>query len=485
YEFLRHLEHILQMENGLQTHTVPAESDRRGLVALRMRCETSEIFDGEIDSQTSNVHRIFERVFGSGDVLQSEVPAAKDGVESGSDSMGLDAGSQPIDDANANQPAAAALSSRDEYFAQLHDAIQKETDFRHQLGAFRRRWSHSIEEIRTAELDGILDVQRAKRAQTALAEASIEIALDLAHEDLERRYNTKIERLRIAVIGLGKLGGGAIDYGSDLDLVLVYDDPNKALELPPETAEAEFYSRVAEIFVTTLSSMTRDGSIYRIDLRLRPYGKNGQSVISAPAFVEYVRASAAIWELLAYVKIRAVGGEMNFARELEQSIREIIHTRAGSIDPSDLANETRRVRTLLENEKVHVRRSKDVDIKYGPGGMLDIYFAMRYLQLRDNIPDRSEDRSTDFMLGVLRETGSLSAADHEVLLDGYRFLSALDHDLRLTIGRTTRLPTANQKALDVVSQRMGLASAAELVERLTIHRLNIRSSFDKILSAPL
>jgi len=198
-----------------------------------------------------------------------------------------------------------------------------------------------------------------------------------------------------------------------------------------------------------------------------------------------MRDTAAIWEWLAYVKIRAVGGEMKFAREVEHAVREIIHTRAAGIDPAELANETRRVRTLLEKEKVRVRRSKDIDIKYGPGGVLDIYFAMRYVQLRDNIPDRPGDRSTDFMLDVLRENGSLSATHHQIFIDGYRFLSTLDHYLRLTVGRTTRLPTANQKALNLVSQRMGLGSAAELVEQLTLHRLNIRNSFDDIVNPTL
>ncbi len=176
---------------------------------------------------------------------------------------------------------------------------------------------------------------------------------------------------------------------------------------------------------------------------------------------------------------------MSLAREVESSVRKIIHSRAALVDAAELANETRRVRSLLEKEKAPVRRSKDIDIKYGPGGMLDVYFAMRYLQLRDNVPDSSEDRSTEFMLGELRRRGSLGELDHTSFLDGYRFLSTLDHNLRLVIGRTTRLPTAHQKVLDTVSSRMGLGSSAELAEQLTIHRLTIRNSFDNVLNPEL
>ena len=327
-------------------------------------------------------------------------------------------------------------------------------------------------------------MRSAKRAQTALAEASIDAALDITRQELARRYKTEILSLPVAVMGLGKLGGAGIDYDSDLDLVLLYDDRSDRTEhIAPDTTPAEFYGRAAEIFVTTLSSMTRNGSIYRVDLRLRPYGKNGQSIIGAGTFSDYMRDSAVIWEWLAYIKLRAVGGDMTFAMAIERQVREIIHSRARNAGSDELAFETRRVRILLEKEKAGRRRSNEIDIKYGSGGMLDVYFAMRYLQLRDNIPDHADDRSTDFMLRHLYENGALASQDHETLLYGYRFLSTLDHYLRLTVGRTTRLPIANQKALESISKRMALESSNELVERLTIHRLNIRNSFDNIVGS--
>jgi glutamate-ammonia-ligase adenylyltransferase len=471
YEFLRHLEHILQMENGLQTHTVPNEPLKRSLIARRMGYETTDSFDRELGNQTARVQTIFERVFGPGEVLREQPPAYKTDL--------------PLSDVRAKPPDVTGdtgVSSSDEYPALLRAAIQKETDFRHRLGAFRRRWAQLIDEIKTAERDGSLDMREAKRAQTALAESSIETALDLTRQELGRRYKTEIDRLPIAVIGLGKLGGGAVDYGSDLDLVLVYDEAREALQVPSQTSEAEFYSRAAEIFTTTLSSMTRDGSIYRVDLRLRPYGKNGQSFISASSFAEYMRETAAIWELLAYVKIRAVGGDMSFARNVEHAIREIVHGRAAGMEPAELAKETRRVRTRLEKEKVGVRRSKDIDIKYGPGGLLDVYFAMRYLQLRDNIPDTNDDRSTEFMLKELHDRASLTDPHYKTIREGYRFLASLDHNLRLLIGRTTRLPVANTKALDSVARRMDLADHSELIEQLTLHRIEIRKAFEEVLS---
>ncbi|MEP7149712.1 MAG: hypothetical protein ABI857_12610, partial [Acidobacteriota bacterium] len=481
YEFLRHLEHILQMENGLQTHSVPDDTDRRALVARRMRCETVKAFNAEIGKHTGNVHRIFDRVFLSepGAVATGEVNSPPYGNTPPTKRRHPSLNQERSPERDRKGVSHEARRARDEYFQQLHDFVAAEKDFRHRLGAFRRRWSTLLDEIRTAELAGMIDARQSKRAQTALAEASIEAALHITREELVRKYKTKMEMLPIAVMGLGKLGGGAIDYGSDLDLVLVYDGDKP---LGSDVTHAEFYSRAGEIFVTTLSSMTRDGSIYRVDLRLRPYGKNGQSVCSATAFTEYMRDTAAIWEWLAYVKIRAVGGEVELARKVEQEVRGIIHSRAAAAHRGDLAAETRRVRLLLEKEKGGRRRAKEVDIKYGPGGMLDVYFAMRFLQLRDNIPDGTGDRSTDVMLGKLHERGALSSSDYAVLIAGYRYLSMLDHGLRLTVGRRTRLPAANHKALESIAARMELDSPAELIERITLHRLEIRSAFERIVA---
>ena len=475
YEFLRRLEHVLQMENGLQTHTIPDDTARRALVARRMRYEGVAGFEGQLESHVENVHHIFERVFG-----HDSLP-----YQAGADTVSADG--VVLSHAEENHPAAEAAAVRRKqerldgstYLAELQAATDDAQDFRHCLGAFRRRWSELLLEIKSADSAGEIDIRTAKRAQTLLAESSIEIALDITRAELGKRYKTAIERLSLAVMGLGKLGGGAIDYESDLDLVLVYDDN---ASLPANLSAGEFYSRTAEVFVTTLSSMTRDGSIYRVDLRLRPYGKNGTSTISAAAFRDYMRSKAVAWEWLAYVKIRAVGGDLDLARTVENDIHQIIYERARLADPAELASETLRMRMLLEKERAGRIRSKEVDIKYGPGGMLDVYFAMRFLQLRDDIPDSTDDRSTGSMLQVLGERGSLAAEECRTMHDGYRFLSAVDHHLRLTMGRTTRLPAANSHALEAVARRMGLASTSELLQQLTIHRLNIRTAFDNILN---
>src|SRR5205085_5272886 len=115
-------------------------------------------------------------------------------------------------------------------------------------------------------------------------------------------------------------------------------------------------------------------------------------------FLDYLKEESAPWEWLAYVKLRAVGGDLELGKMIETHARHRIHANSLRFDPREWGLETKRVRDRLEKEKGSRNRRAGIDIKYGPGGMLDIDFGMRYLQLRDEVLDGGEDRSTAFTL---------------------------------------------------------------------------------------
>jgi [glutamine synthetase] adenylyltransferase / [glutamine synthetase]-adenylyl-L-tyrosine phosphorylase len=151
-------------------------------------------------------------------------------------------------------------------------------------------------------------------------------------------------------------------------------------------------------------------------------------------------------------------------------------------DQRELKLETRRVRDRLEKEKGTARKRAGVDIKYGPGGMLDIYFASRYLQLRDEVLDGGDDRSTAFTLERLREEGSLNEDEFSTMSTGYSLLRSIDHNLRLVVGRSTRLPDPNHVTARDVALRMGFVSAHELQQTLIEQMEAIRETYNRILS---
>lgn len=203
----------------------------------------------------------------------------------------------------------------------------------------------------------------------------------------------------------------------------------------------------------------------------------------ASGFLDYLQNTAAVWEMLAFVKLRAAGGDMVLGDRIERDARRIIHERALSIDRAELAAETRRVRLALEKQRSRARRGKEIDIKYGEGGMLDVYFAMRYLQLLHNVPDDTGDRSTTAMLDRLSALKPLKSVKDEItaLRDGYRFLSALDHNLRLTVGRTTRVPLGKQAVLETIAARMDHGSSDDLLGALVIHMIPVRKAFVRLV----
>jgi glutamate-ammonia-ligase adenylyltransferase len=369
-----------------------------------------------------------------------------------------------------------AVRGRD-YRALLRREIDRESSFRAELIALRRAWAHLLVETGARDVGGELSHAEANRLQTELAAASINAAYFIARREMARRYGNLAAGPRLCVFALGRLASGGMDYGSDLDLVIVYD-----AEVPSPVSALtrdEAYTRLVELMVSALSSLTRAGYVYRVDLRLRPDGKNGALVRSSTSFVEYMRTRTNIWEWLAYVKLRAVGGDLELGRAAERAARDAIHEAARAADAEELRRETRRVRERLEHERGAGRGA--IDIKFGAGGMLDVYFAARYLQLRDDVRDVGADRSTRTTLARLAEAGSLDAETYRTLAEGYATLRTLDHHLRLIAGRSSRLPSApDHVLLRDLARAVGHDSAAALAETLRARMNGIRAAYERI-----
>jgi glutamine synthetase adenylyltransferase len=138
------------------------------------------------------------------------------------------------------------------------------------------------------------------------------------------------------------------------------------------------------------------------------------------------------------------------------------------------------VRDRLEKQKGQRGRHAGIDVKFAAGGMLDVYFATRYLQLRDDVSDEGENRSTAATLERLHAAGSLSREDFEELHSGYGLLRLIDHHLRLILGRQARLPAIDHPALGDLARRLGFVSAAALKETLVEKMSRIRKAYDRI-----
>ncbi|MEJ7708295.1 MAG: hypothetical protein WKF84_00155 [Pyrinomonadaceae bacterium] len=296
----------------------------------------------------------------------------------------------------------------DQYASILRQAVLRENGFGAELASLRRAWARLLIEVAAGDAAGAISILETNARQSEIAAASINAGCLIAHREVTRRIGEQALPgigPQLAVLGLGRLSGGGLDYGSDLDLILVYAD--QPVDPVGALSRAELMALFTELFVATLSSVTREGQLYRVDLRLRPDGKNGALATPARAFLEYVQERAVIWEWLAYVKLRAVGGDLELGRSVEDAARAAVHQRARrEVTVEQLSNETKRVRERLEHERRRSGAGGAMDIKYGPGGMLDVYFAVRFLQLKDGVLDEGADRSTTSTIKRLRGVGS-------------------------------------------------------------------------------
>jgi glutamate-ammonia-ligase adenylyltransferase len=599
YGFLRTLEHRLQMEHGLQTHTLPQTAAQRSLVARRMGFAGPhylEDFQGTLLLHISNVRRAYDRVFADEDNLIAQ-QAGKTLVEAVSDHQADEVGDKARDESRVLNAAArifvshlsrvemdsqaasveslarllrervhesanphravmliarvaasleksegkievtqsslaglarlcgvseffgemiagnpsliAALGSvgnektrfkRRDFRALLRASIDAEHNFSAELSALRREWSRLIIEIGADDAAGNIRLLESNELQTELAIASINVAYLIARREMARRYGPLKGGPRLSVLALGRLASGGVDYGSDLDITIVYD----SLVSSPVASltKDEAYARLVELMIAALSSVTREGYLYRVDLRLRPNGKNGPLIISSEGFLDYLKQRSAVWEWLAYVKLRAVAGDLELGRMVETHARHAIHEKARELDRDELRQETRRVRERLEREKGRSiaqngrhgearNGGRDrgrggrhaTDIKYSAGGMLDVYFAARYLQLRDDVADEGEDRSTLATLERLAASGSLETHDYAALSSGYELLRTVDHDLRLIAGKVAALPSSDYPTYKEIAQRLGFKTTTDLSETLRERMQAIREAYDRITGA--
>ena len=341
--------------------------------------------------------------------------------------------------------------------------------------------------------------------QTALAEASLRLAVEIALESLGVKPPPSVAQeneasnsepspapgprppapdLPFAILGLGRLGHAGMDYGSDMDLLVVFDDadawPPAVLAsnaaLKTDELPHEFYARFTSELVRVLASITREGLLYRVDLRLRPEGKNGALAQGLNGLVAYLTHRASAWEHSAYLKAREVAGDPAFGARTRQALCEACF--AAAARNANLKDELAAMRERIQAEKA---RGSQVNVKWGRGGMTDVYFVTRYLQLSERI-DYPPAEGTAALIRHLGERGALDAASTEALFAGYTFLRRLDHWMRLLLDRPTPVLPASHVALNDLARALGIASLDAFEQQLAHHLAAIRAVYDRVFA---
>jgi glutamate-ammonia-ligase adenylyltransferase len=335
-------------------------------------------------------------------------------------------------------------------------ALLEQSDYyEDHLNILRRYRNEEFLRIGSNDIHGRLLQGEVTAQLSLLGEICLDAAYQLAVADLQRfgrpLRQGGAEEASLAIIAMGKLGGEELNYHSDLDIIFVYDYQGKT-NGAKQISNHEYFAKVAQKIISILTMQTREGYVYKIDTRLRPSGNAGPLVTSLESFLDYHRREAQVWERQALTKARVVLGNERLAGQLHDVIRQTVYGRA--IDDTG-RGEIYRLRMRMENE---LAREKDgsYNIKTGRGGMVDVEFAVQYLQLREgcHFPEL-RTTSTVVALKEISTLGLLPLTASQTLLNGYKFLRKLENRLRIIHDYSVNDLSGSREYMNRLARRLG------------------------------
>jgi glutamate-ammonia-ligase adenylyltransferase len=379
----------------------------------------------------------------------------------------------------------SGIGTRANFTKELGDALERSPDLATKLDALRR-FKH-LEEIRIgmADLLSNVSLRAVSRDLSKLAEACLDAALALAASETTPKelHSTPGALAGLAVIGAGKLGGRELSYGSDLDILFVFTE-SRAAAPPKGVTVFEHFSKVAEKTISYLSTLTREGFVFRVDTRLRPTGSKGPLVQSIDAVKSYYADQAETWELQALLRARCVAGDRAVGSTFCHGIQDLLYR---DVDRASLANDIISMRRRMEDE-VGRESAACYNIKQGEGGIVDIEFLVQYLQLlHGKQHQRLRVPGTYNALRASNRQGLLDSESYQTLMRAYLFMRQLESRMRIVSNQATNELSKDPARLLPLALRMGYfsdgASAGQrLLDDYYLMSRNVRNIFDKLLS---
>ena len=273
---------------------------------------------------------------------------------------------------------------------------------------------------------GIATLAETTAEISALADVLIEAALHQAQAEASPR-----RKLPFSILSLGKLGGNELNYSSDVDLLFLYDETSSDFETA--SAERSGAIRLAQHVMELLTRLTREGPVFRIDLRLRPQGSEGEPAVGLHRALHYYANTAHDWELQAMIKARHTAGDEALSREFVRGVQPFVYREELNFAAIETALATRRKMGRRRAGGLWARRPpQGIDVKVGRGGIRDIEFLVQCLQrVYGGAEPWLRSRGTLFALQKLHDKGHLSGKDFHELSTAYEFLREVEHRLQL------------------------------------------------------
>jgi [glutamine synthetase] adenylyltransferase / [glutamine synthetase]-adenylyl-L-tyrosine phosphorylase len=350
-----------------------------------------------------------------------------------------------------------------------------------QVMAALRRW-RVREAVRLAwrDLAGFAAIGDTLIEQSAFAEGAIRQALRHAHDVLAARHGVPRSAAGVAqeliVVGMGKLGGRELNFSSDIDLVFLFAEHGETDGARP-LANEDFFTRLGQLLIHLLETRTAEGYLFRVDMRLRPFGDSGALVASFGAFEDYLQGQGRDWERYAWVKARPMTAQGEYARIYESAVRPFVYRRY--LDYG-VFESLREMKAMIEREVE--RGDLSGNVKLGPGGIREIEFLAQSLQLiRGGREPWLRTASLLKVLPLLDRSRLLPPGAAGDLRAAYEFLRRIENRLQERADEQTHSLPVAAAAQASLAQAMQLPDWQTLLRTLAAHRERVTRHFRAVV----
>lgn len=360
----------------------------------------------------------------------------------------------------------AVIKDRDGFVADAVQAVVPYLDegkaTRPAFDALRRFQQWRLLRIGLSDLTGLLDLSSVTLQLSHLADAIVQVCLSMVVAQAGLSQDGFI------VLAMGKLGGGELNYSSDIDLLFL------------AAGDAAAYQRVGERLIKALTEATATGFLYRVDMRLRPWGRVGPLVVSVDGYLAYLQKHARLWEKQALLKARPIAGNEQMGAAFLRCAEPLLF----DVDPEVARADVHAMKQLTEDH-LRQRGREWGEVKLGKGSIRDVEFVTQYLQLAHG-GQHTELRTGNTLeaLAHLADGGFLPQDERRILADGYVFLRTVEHYLQVLDYRQTYTLPSKPAELSYLAYRLGFEgpdAATRFVTRYQQHSAAIRAIYQRHL----
>jgi glutamate-ammonia-ligase adenylyltransferase len=364
----------------------------------------------------------------------------------------------------------------------LAAAVADQPDLAGFMAVLRRHRLREMVRIAWRELAGWAAVPETLAETSAFADAAIGAAVDYASRDLARTWgeprSVDGEPQPLIVIGMGKLGGGELNFSSDIDLIFVF--PEKGETSGGRSIDNEdFFTRLGRLVIRVLGERTAEGIVFRVDMRLRPFGDSGPLTASAVFLDNYLQTHGRDWERYAWIKARALTGREAWKLIYAESVRPFVYRRYLDFGVFEALRE---MKALIEKEVA--RRDLAEHVKLGPGGIREIEFIVQAFQLIRGGQDRRIQ--TQSLLTVLPQLAGgklLPARVAQELEAAYLFLRRIENRLQMLADAQTHTIPADPMTRERIAFAMEFEDWQACAAELDLHRARVTRAFREVMFA--